>query len=88
MPLYEYLEASGRIVERVLPVQERNRFPGRLTVPRRVNVCPRGAPTVAESALRGFYGVEQTGGLDEIRRECEGLEPDQIKSIWEQPETT
>lgn len=63
MPIYEYLDqVSGRIVERFVPVAERDNWPGRLTAPRRVAVCPRGRPSQEAEAMAGLYKVEQQMG--------------------------
>lgn len=67
MPLYEYLEA-GRIVSRVLPVEQRDAFPGRIPVPSRVCVCPRGAPSQEHSTMNGLRKVEQQIGTTALRR--------------------
>jgi hypothetical protein len=67
MPTYEYIE-NGRRVLRVLPVSERDSFPGRVTVPSRVAVCPRGPATQAQEAMDGLRKVEQQIGTGEFRR--------------------
>jgi hypothetical protein len=85
MPVYQYIE-RGHIVERVLPVNRRDEFPGRIPVPARVLVCPSGVAPIADRVQAGFYAVEQKpGGLDELRRECDGMSVDQIKETWAEP---
>jgi hypothetical protein len=86
MPTYQYKEpATGEIVERFLPVEDRDRYPGRLTVPRRVNVCPRGKPSQGAEVLRGFAREEsKPGGSAALHRTvaAAGLTPSRIKEVW------
>ena len=85
MPCYEYLE-SGRVVERVLPVERRDEFPGRVTVPRRVSVCPRGKPSQGAEVLRGFYREEsKPGAAAGLHRATAslGLSPSQVRDVWD-----
>jgi hypothetical protein len=82
MPVYQYLEGE-RLVERVLPVARRDDFPGRLAVPRRVLVCPRGRISQGEQVLRGFYEVEQRD--PSMHRQLKanlGLSAAQIREAW------
>ena len=83
MPSYEYIE-GGRSVVRVLPVAERDRFPGRVTVPSRVMVCPRGEPSQGSQVLRGFERAESTSGTEKVRlcAKAIGLTRDQVKKVW------
>ena len=83
MPLYEYNE-GGRIVQRRLTVADRDKFPGRVPIPRRLSVCPRGQPTQGAEVLRGFYKAEQTLGGELVRKteRALGLTSDQIKKAW------
>jgi len=67
MPTYEYVENGQRVV-RVLPVSERDSFPGRVTVPSRVAVCPRGQQSQEQAAMNGLRTVEQQIGTSEFRR--------------------
>lgn len=83
MPLYEYIE-HGRRVTRVLPVARRDEFPGRVTVPSRINVCPTGGPTQGDEVLRGFRRAEETLGTEKVRQCAKslGLTRDQVKKVW------
>lgn len=85
MPTYEYREQSGQIVTRVLPVERRDEFPGRITVPRRVMVCPRGRPSQGAEVLRGFYREESKPGhgasLDRALK-ASGFSADHVKRVW------
>lgn len=67
MPTYEYIEAGKRVL-RVLPVEQRDSFPGRVTVPSRVAVCPRGEPSQEHAAMDGLRKVEQQIGTSEFQR--------------------
>lgn len=80
MPVYEYREGN-RIVERILPISERDRFPNRITVPRRVSVCHQGEPQHGSQLLDGWKAVEESGGTESVRRMAKGLglSRDQIK---------
>lgn len=86
MPSYEYIE-GGRTVIRVLPVAERDRFPGRVTVPSRIAVCPRGEQSHGEAVLRGFSRCEETFGTEKVRQcaRALGLTRDQVKKVWSEP---
>ena len=83
MPNYEFIEDGRRVIRR-LPVALRDSFPGRVTVPSRVLVCPRGAPTQGEDVLRGFSECEQKYGTEKVRQTAEalGLSRDQVKKVW------
>lgn len=86
MPVYEYVE-NGRIVERAVPVDQRDAFPGRLTVPRRVSVCPRGKPSQGSEVLRGLYREESKPGAASGLHRCMGslgLNPSQVKDVWDE----
>lgn len=90
MPTYQYLE-NGRIVERTLPVAQRDEFPGRITVPTRVRVLTNGGKTEAEwqaeEVLRGFYRLEQKDpNANDKMREGLGMTPAQIRDVWAQPD--
>jgi hypothetical protein len=83
MPVYEYIE-NGKRVLRKLPVAARDNFPGRVTVPSRVNVCPRGEPTQGDEVLRGFSRCEDRYGTEQVRQTAKalGLSRDQVKKVW------
>jgi hypothetical protein len=83
MPLYEYMEGGRRVVRR-LPVAQRDSFHGRVTVPSRVLVCPRGEPTQGDEVLRGFSRAEETLGTEKVRLTAKalGLTRDQVKAVW------
>ncbi len=86
MPSYEYIEGDRRII-RILPVADRDKFPGRVTVPSRINVCPRGPSTQGDEVLRGFYRAEQTYGNSRVRlaEKALGLDHHKVKSVWKHP---
>lgn len=86
MPVYEYRE-NGKQVLRRLPVAERDNYPGRVTVPSRLNVCPRGEPTQGDEVLRGFRRAEESFGTDAVKRTAAaiGLSRDQVKKVWAEP---
>ena len=90
MPCYQYNE-NGVIVERVLPVAERDAFPGRVTVPRRVMVLAGGrseAEWQAGEVLRGFRREEQKNPrLNDVVRNALGMTPAQVKDTWAQPDS-
>lgn len=86
MPVYEYLE-NGKVVLRRVPVADRDMYPGRVTIPSRLTVCPRGESTQGESVLRGFYQCEQKMGTAKVRanERAMGLDHHKIKSLWKHP---
>lgn len=91
MPLYEYNE-GGRLVTRHASVAERDRWPGRVTVPRRVSVLAGSGRSEgqwqAEEVLRGFRREEQKDPrLNDTMRRGLGMTPDQIKDVWAQPDS-
>lgn len=83
MPLYEYIE-HGKRVTRIVPVSQRDKFPGRVTVPSRINVCPNGDPKQGDQVLRGFRRAEETYGTEKVRlcAKAIGLTRDQVKKVW------
>lgn len=87
MPCYEYLE-NGRVVDRVLPVARRDDFPGRITVPRRLHVCPRGAPTAENELMTGWKDCEESMGTEGVRKMAKGLglTREQVKQVLAQPD--
>lgn len=90
MPVYEYIE-GGRVVARRLPVEERDRFPGRIVVPRTVRVLTGTGRTEAEwqasEVLRGFYREEQKNPrLNDTVRAALGMNADGVKDTWAQPD--
>lgn len=93
MPLYEYIDpATGQRTERVLPVARRDEFPGRVTVPRRLNVLTKAGKSEgewqADEVLRGFHKLEQSDPhANDKMREGLGMSPDKIKDVWAQPDT-
>jgi len=64
MPAYEYRQDDGSTVIRVLPVDERDSYPNRITVPS--NICFVGTaydPTISANKIReGYKIIEQRGG--------------------------
>ncbi len=87
MPLYEYIE-GGRQVIRRLPVAERDSFPGRVVVPSRINVCPKGEPTQAETTLAGWKDCEERDGTEAVRQTAAslGMTREQVKRAWAAPD--
>jgi hypothetical protein len=85
MPVYEYIE-DGRRVLRKLPVAQRDDFPGRVTVPSRVLVCPRGKESQGTEVLRGFAQCEDRYGTEKVRQTAQaiGLTRDQVKQVWKE----
>jgi hypothetical protein len=83
MPVYEYIE-NGKQVLRKLAVAERDNYPGRVVVPSRVNVCPRGEPTQGSEVLQGFSRCEERYGTEQVRQTAKalGLSRDQVKKVW------
>lgn len=74
MPNYEFIDPeSGRRVIRRLPVAERDSFPGRVTVPSRINVCPKGEPETGSQLLDGWKACEQSMGTEGVRKMARGL---------------
>jgi hypothetical protein len=87
MPAYEYIE-RGRTVIRVLPVADRDKFPGRVVIPRRVMVCPRGEPSQADQVIKGFYACEQKYGTARVRltEKALGMNASNVKAVWNRPD--
>lgn len=83
MPVYEYQEGNRTVLRRV-PVADRDKFPGRVTVPSRINVCPQGEPTAGSQVLRGFAKCEESFGTEKVRQcaNAVGLTRDQVKTLW------
>lgn len=89
MPNYEYIDPeSGRRVIRRLPVAARDSFPGRVTVPSRLSVCPKGEPAQADEVLRGFSKCEDRYGTEKVRlcAKAVGLTREQVKQVWNAPD--
>lgn len=86
MPVYEYRH-RGKVILRRVPVAERDRYPGRVTIPSRLTVCPRGEPTQGEQVLRGFYEEELKTGSKAVRQteRALGLNHHKVKSLWKHP---
>lgn len=85
MPLYEFME-NGRVVARVLPVDARDSFPHRITVPSRISVCPRGAPTQEDELMQGWKEIEEQDGRGarDLERSL-GLTASQVKDAMLAP---
>jgi hypothetical protein len=83
VPAYEYIE-GGKTVVRVVPVADRDKYPGRVQVPRRVMVCPRGEPSQGDEVIRGFYQCEQRYGTAKVRltEKALGMNASQVKKTW------
>lgn len=86
MPLYEYAEA-GRVVERVLPIEQRDAYPHRITVPARITV-PRGLQHPGSVAAGGPQALRELeikhgGHGDRLAREMGFGSAEQIRRIWE-----
>lgn len=88
MPNYEFIEPeTGRRVIRRLRVEERDSFPGRVTVPERILV-PRPEPTQGDEVLRGCYRAEsKPGEAAALHRSFAslGLSADGVKKVWQEP---
>lgn len=87
MPAYEY-EVDGRVTVRVVPVAERDRYPGRRMVPSRIFVCPRGQPEHGSELLRGWKECEESGGTESTRQMARslGLSRSQVREFCEAPD--
>lgn len=74
MPNYEFIDPeSGRRVIRRLPVAQRDSFPGRVTVPSRIHVCPKGEPEQGSQLLQGWKECEESMGTNGVRDMARGL---------------
>lgn len=84
MPVYEYIE-HGKPVLRRVPVAERDSFPGRVPLPSRLSVCPKGQPTQGSEVLTGFAKCEELYGTEKVRQTAKalGLTRDQVKKVWQ-----
>lgn len=84
MPIYQYYDAgTHRLLERRLPVAERDAFPGRVPIPGRFFVCPREEPSPSSSVLDGFRKVEQQLGTTALERQT-GFRSAEVKRIWKE----
>jgi hypothetical protein len=65
MPAYEYREADGSKTIRVLPVEDRDKFPNRVTVPSSIAfVGTAYDPTITANKIRaGYKAIESKGGF-------------------------
>jgi hypothetical protein len=83
MPAYEY-QQGGKTIVRVLPVERRDDFPGRVVIPSTLHVCPRGEPTQGDQVLRGFYRCEEKNGTAAVRNteKALGLTAGKVKDLW------
>ena len=79
MPTYEYIE-NGQTVLRVLPVEHRDDFPGRVTVPVRIGIIGR-EPTPEAQAMNGFKKAEAQMGTDGFRRAFP-FSVDHVRKVW------
>lgn len=63
MPAYEYRQPDGSMVTRVLPVEQRDQYPGRVTVPRSIAfVGSAYDPTISANRIReGYKAMEAQG---------------------------
>ena len=88
MPLYEYIE-NGKQVIRRLPVARRDDFPGRVRVPSRVNVCPRGEPEHGSQLMQGWKECEESMGTEGVRSMARGLglTREQVKQACAAPDS-
>lgn len=86
MPVYQYRQPDGRVIERVVSVNRRDMFPGRVTVPASVSLAGlKVDPTTAEpAALRGLRETELAIGSEKLCREI-GYPADEVKRIWSEP---
>lgn len=86
MPLYEYQDtASGRVVELVKPVAQRDVVPRnfvRLTVPSRICVKCGREFTQDDQVLAGARKVEANMSSEEFQRET-GYSAKEMKKVWE-----
>lgn len=84
MPCYEYIE-GGETVVRVLPVAERDRFPGRVTVPSRISFLLASEPKQGDQVLRGWYRCEESSGTEKVRQAAKslGLTREGVKKVWQ-----
>lgn len=89
MPNYEFIDPeSGRRVIRRLRVEDRDSFPGRVTVPSRVSVCPRGEPEHGSQLMDGWKACEEQGGTESARQMARGLglTREQVKAACTAPD--
>jgi len=65
MPAYEYREADGSTTIRVLPVEDRDKYPNRVTVPSSIAfVGSAYDPTITANKIRdGYKRIEERGGF-------------------------
>ena len=88
MPNYEYIENGKRVIRR-LPVAERDSFPGRVTVPSRIHVCPKGEPEHGSQLMDGWKSCEESMGSEGVRKMARslGLTRDQVKQACLAPDS-
>jgi hypothetical protein len=87
MPIYEYSGPDGCLIERCLPVDQRDRYPGRVTIPRRVHVGrgllePSTVGAAVPRALRELE-IKHGGHGDRLAREMGFSSRREIQRIWE-----
>jgi hypothetical protein len=65
MPAYESREADGSTTIRVLPVEDRDKFPNRVTVPSSIAFIGTAYdPTITANKIRaGYKAIESKGGF-------------------------
>jgi hypothetical protein len=83
MPLYDYEDPNGRIVPRIVPVNERDNQPGlkRVQVPQRIIVlsgCFNPEAQTAGEIMSGYHKLECRQGS----RFHSSFTPEQIKRAW------
>lgn len=86
MPNYEYIEeVSGRRVEIIVPIAERDQVPGhrRVAVPPRVNAVGFAEDIHSQSygVRQGLKDMETRYGADRIRREADAP-LSELKKVW------
>lgn len=88
MPLYEYRGPDGKTFVRRMPVAQRDAIPGRLTVPSRVAVCPKGEPEHGSQLLNGWKQCEESMGGEGVRKLARslGLSREQVKQACNAPD--
>ena len=88
MPVYQYRDRKGQVIELLRSVDERDQVPAglrRILVPQRISVVPTGGtpnPMDADQAVpRAFRKLEEKIGSDALLREGNFSVKD-IKEAW------
>lgn len=89
MPVYQYRDDQGRVVELVRPVHARDQVPAnlkRITVPVRLSICGTSSspidPHSADAAVpRAYRQLEEKTGGREFLKEG-GFSVDQVREAW------